>query len=58
MSNDQAMREGNLERPTGEASAGEGYVSSACPVCGANVELYESVSFDRTDSLWIGTCPE
>jgi hypothetical protein len=43
---------------TEQADTGNYCASAACPVCGAAMEAYKTVSFDGTKILWIGTCPE
>jgi endogenous inhibitor of DNA gyrase (YacG/DUF329 family) len=32
--------------------------SAACPACGTAMEVYKTVSFEGSEVLSIGTCPE
>jgi hypothetical protein len=43
---------------TEHADTCTGCESAACLVCEAAMEVYRTVSFEGTETLWVGTCPE
>lgn len=50
------MRASEVE--TRQPGTCEGYRPAQGPICKAAMEVYQSVSFDRDQSLWWSVCPE
>jgi hypothetical protein len=51
------MRQINTSQ-TEQAGHVDGYMPAKCPECGADMDLYESVSYVDDSSSWWGVCPE